>query len=302
MKKLLLINYHYIREVSQNQGIFPVTIERIFSQLECLREQYGFQYCRNIEDFFSSDSCGLFFHLTFDDGLAEQFGAARKLAAAGFPPSMYVSTGKYQTHQPDRVHVIHLLKEIYGIEEFNKAVRREIEVDIGFRDSAIAQYRYDSESDALIKYQLNFCDDSRIDDSLQRMLPKSAKRYIDGLYLSASQIKIASKFCTIGSHLKNHIPIGTRSLAEQEDQLASSKCFLEEITGRSVDVVSFPYGGPSALPDQQVAGKYYDFGLSMSRGINPYELADRLLLNRIDTNDAPRGKNFNEEIFRPWLT
>lgn len=65
-----------------------------------------------------------------------------------------------------------------------------------------------------------------------------------GLHLSRGQIRdLASEpLVGIGSHGYSHVPLGNLPEAELQNQLMKSRGELEEITGRVISTISYPFG------------------------------------------------------------
>jgi len=77
-----------------------------------------------------------------------------------------------------------------------------------------------------------------------------------------------------------------------QESLTRSREALEAASGKQVSLISYPYGGPTAV-NQEVAqvarGAGFRAGFTMERSVNR-SLEMPLLLARVSTNDAPGGK------------
>ena len=98
----------------------------------------------------------------------------------------------------------------------------------------------------------------------------------------------------LGTHSKNHLPLGNLTDQEIEKEIRDSILDINNIVGEKVRSISYPYGGVSAVTNKvaHVAEKCnLDFGLTMWRGINNLKnLDNKFLLKRIDTNDVQAEK------------
>jgi peptidoglycan/xylan/chitin deacetylase (PgdA/CDA1 family) len=95
----------------------------------------------------------------------------------------------------------------------------------------------------------------------------------------------------LGTHSHGHAPLSRLGEGIARDEIGQSLDILEEVTGVRVRGISYPYGGATAV-DETVAQVAADFGLAygltMRNGINgAAELAQPMLLARIDTNEVP---------------
>lgn len=89
-------------------------------------------------------------------------------------------------------------------------------------------------------------------------------------YLDPSQVRLlaANPLCTIGSHTQTHARLGFLPREEQERELAGSRKTLEDLTGRPVEVLSYPHGiySPTTRDLAREAG--YKVALSSRNGLN----------------------------------
>ena len=120
-----------------------------------------------------------------------------------------------------------------------------------------------------------------------------------GFGISEEDIKSLGKTNQIGSHGKSHNPLGVMSNSDLKDEIETSVGILSDICGIRIRSISYPFGGPTAIPthDEDLKNSDLSFGLTMKRGLNHLEnLSAPYLLNRVDTNDAPGGKLNSSEF------
>ena len=106
-------------------------------------------------------------------------------------------------------------------------------------------------------------------------------------------LKLIANKGMLGNHGYAHVPLATLSIDDAKDDVLKSTDFFEKLTQNKLISFSYPYGGKSAVNEtiaSIVEMSNYDFGLTMHRGLND-SLEQPFLLKRIDTNDAPGGKN-----------
>ena len=104
----------------------------------------------------------------------------------------------------------------------------------------------------------------------------------------------------LGTHSASHRALGALEVSDAKDDIIRSVNFLQRVTGEQVPSISYPYGGPTAVPNLDKA--FYDslglkFGLTMFRGVNSLPVDDSFLIKRFDTNDVVGGKAYKEEYF-----
>lgn len=104
---------------------------------------------------------------------------------------------------------------------------------------------------------------------------------------------------TIGAHGKSHRPLTACNDTELETELSSSKHYLEDLLGRSVTAVAYPFGSVNIRVRDKAEQLGYDLGVCTRFNINMPD-RDPLLLCRcnIERNDTPRV--FQQKIMGDW--
>jgi len=98
--------------------------------------------------------------------------------------------------------------------------------------------------------------------------------------MTRAQIEeMAAAGVEFGSHLLHHKRLGGMSAAEQTEELTASRAALEEIVGRPVVSIAYPYGDFDEGVVTRTADAGYTFAVTTVPGINP-PTRDRLRLNR----------------------
>jgi peptidoglycan/xylan/chitin deacetylase (PgdA/CDA1 family) len=102
-----------------------------------------------------------------------------------------------------------------------------------------------------------------------------------------------SKSNMLGSHGHAHIPLA--QITNPKDDMLKSINYLEQLTNKPIVSFSYPYGSKAAINENVATileNTSIRFALTMWRGINDFnESLNPMLLKRVDTNDAPGGKN-----------
>lgn len=301
--QLLVVNFHYFRKKKPNKGIFPLTLREFEYQIEIIGKDYDFvsedeiiEYIKN-EKKISKNSC----LLTFDDGLKEQMRVADLLIKKGIPGMFYVNSGSIKNNIVLDVHKLHFIRSILPEKDLYNFLCNEYNLKTyTFNQKSLKnQYRYDNDMAREIKFYMNFVLTEKerkntINYFFQRFV-SNEKHFAKNLYMCHDDLKKLAKYSMLGTHSKNHLPLGNLTDQEIEKEIRDSILDINNIVGeKKVRSISYPYGGVSAVTNKvaHVAEKCnLDFGLTMWRGINNLKnLDNKFLLKRIDTNDAPGGK------------
>jgi peptidoglycan/xylan/chitin deacetylase (PgdA/CDA1 family) len=300
--RLLIVNFHYVRDVKPGSGIYPISVAEFGAQIEVLGRHYTFISqsellgCLDAQRF-PDKSCCL---LTFDDALREQWGALDLLERLSIPALCFATTGAVFERRPHEVHKLHFVfSQVREGQLFDWLLDEHGLADIPMDDAILAEeYRYDTAAMRRIKYYLNFVlqgeERRRVVDALFARVTQDEQSFSDGLYMTQDEVVTLARRGMLGTHTRSHRPLATLSDEDLRAELAGSRTLLEDATDMPIRAVSYPYGGPAAV-SQRVARAARDaglrLGLTMIRGMNEdADLRDGLLLKRVDTNDAPGGK------------
>jgi peptidoglycan/xylan/chitin deacetylase (PgdA/CDA1 family) len=300
--RLLIVNFHYIRENRPSSGIYPITPAEFSKQLDVLGKSFSF--CSQADVIHWIDRglpVGNFCLITFDDALAEQQLAIEILSAKGIPAIFYVPIEPYQTNTTLSVHKLHYLRSVMNDEEFLKRVAEytgngDVPLEI---QKARIQYKYDNELAASIKYYLNFLlsreEAEMLIDTIFSSIVSDEPSFTKDLYLPKDRLIELAQQGMLGSHSTHHHPLSSLSSVEMRNDIEESLSFLQSLTGVPVQSFSYPYGSKVAVDEnvvEVIKKTSLKFAVTMFRGVNtPLDLAERFLLKRVDTNDAPGGKN-----------
>lgn len=305
---LLAVNFHYIQPEGRypHAGIFPTPVEALEAQLGELGRAFEFVSgeellaARRGERALPERAC----LITFDDGLKEQYAAAAPaLENHGVRGVFFISTQPVAEGRALTVHKMHRLRATRSPERFLQEVQEAggelgIEIPLERVDMAAAdrQYLYDDPATKRLKFLLNhvmpFADFERLIAHLfERDFDERA--FCEEMYMSPSEIADLARRHSVGSHAHGHLPLASLAPAARRDNLGRSRETLNEITGLETRLISYPYGGPTAV-DRRLAETAsalgFEVGFTMERSVNR-SLQDPLLLARVSTNDALGGKS-----------
>ena len=120
-------------------------------------------------------------------------------------------------------------------------------------------------------------------------------------YLNESMLKTLSNnsLITIGSHSKNHYDLTKLSEKNLEDELYSSKLYLEDLIGKEVKSMSYPYGKYNNRIKDKV--KKIGYKLAFTSDFNKnFENQNKINLSRNEIWHTDNIKIFNEKLNGDW--
>jgi len=303
---IISVNYHYFRENSTGNGIYPINKSKLLKQIDLLAQSYEFATQELVVSGNYPNANKDFCLLTFDDGLKEQINAFDILHGIGVPCVFYVTTDAIEYKKAIDVHKIHYVRSRLSDTEVISLISDDVDLSSYEFDEYILekQYRYDDSGAKKLKYLLNFILDRQkkeeLIDKIFSDLVTSESDFCKDLYMDQGDILKLHKAGALGTHSASHRALGTLELTDAKDDITRSVDFLRRVTGENVPSISYPYGGPTAVPT--IDKTFYEnlglkFGLTMFRGVNSLPLEDSFLIKRFDTNDVIGGKSYKEEHF-----
>ena len=314
--KLLIVNYHYIREQWPDRGINGVSPNFFSSQLDAIHAN-GFDFV-SLQDINSAivnrslsalpqKSC----LITFDDGLKESYEIGLPIMdKKGIPGAFYVCSGAIQRKILLDVHKFHIILSTLSNETIFSLLPTNLSrrLDTVTSDYIVNQYIWDDYDTGCLKYLFNFLlSDAERKEILVRLFEycqNSDRRFIENFYMSVDQIQSLSQRGYLGSHGHMHVPLATLPKPEIEYEITNSRKILFDFTRSNVNSISYPYGSDSAINEDvinTVLSAGLISGLTMTRGINiGQDIIDNpLRLKRLDTNDIYGGKS--ESKYQEYL-
>jgi len=123
----------------------------------------------------------------------------------------------------------------------------------------------------------------------------------DGRYLTPVELKKLSKFpgVTIASHSHNHIPLAKCSDTTLKEELKSSKQILEDIIGKEVTSISYPFGSVNKRVSETAKEMGYRKGFCSRFDINDIE-RDPMLLCRTEISARDTERIFLQKLKGDW--
>lgn len=295
--RLLAVNHHYVRDEEARGGIHPVSFAELLRRVLGASKIFRPIDARTLAAGLDGDAVGDALVVTFDDGLAEQAHAARRLADHGIPSICFVPTAPIVDGRLLDVHRIHLLRSTTGDAEIAAELASRFGATFTDLDmeQARSQYRYDADPARQVKFFLNFVlagqeREAWTQTAFARHCGEERAAAL-GLYMDVETIRDLAKVGALGCHGHSHKPLARLTEAEQRADLGLSRQILEDIVGPVALGLAYPYGGPDAVDARTIAVAAelgFVYGFTMRRGINTWTGASDapLALSRIDTNDV----------------
>jgi len=301
---LTVCNYHYVRENFETPypSIFGVIPDNFRKQLLLLKNQ-GYFIEPNIlvenskEILESKDS---FFLITFDDGLKEQFeNALPILDELNIPALFFINSINHIEKKVSLAHQIHLVRSVIS----SKTIYKNL-VDATDRKLSRLQiqkahqfYRFDTHQSAELKYFLNVLLDSTTQEKFINSIFTqhfNENEVLESLYMNTNEIQQLIQRGYIGSHTHTHLPLGIYDEQTILYELETTKKYLENVGGETINCVAYPFGTKEAATEEvgrlaKQAG--HKIGFTTKPGVNE-GIQNPLLLNRFDCNDLIGGKNY----------
>lgn len=305
--RILIVNYHYLREKKTGRGIFPVTISELLSQLDLLEKKYKFISQSQLISFLSNSKEELpeedFCLLTFDDGLKEQLKAFDILKKKKIPGIFFIPTMPLIESKACLVHKFHYVMEQISFECLYDSILKIFPESIDklnnseFLKAASQKYIYDKPNWAKVKHYVNFslCREHKtiLVDKLFDMLKIDEKGFVENLYMDNQDIIQIAQEGMLGSHCVTHNPLGEMSALEINAELSNSKSYLSNLTSEAISSVSYPYGDNKAVTQSvlDISHEYYDIGITTQGGINKNNdlINKKLSLNRVSEAEIAKG-------------
>ncbi len=303
--RLLIVNFHYIRDEAYEGGIYPRTFRELSDQVDALSRHYQFIAPAELAAMVSgSPREGNFCLLTFDDGLKEQMAALDLLERKGVPAAFYVTTAPIRDQTVADVHKLHHIRSIVSDAQLYAYIGERMDMSaVVYPENIDSLYRYDPPESKRLKYLMNFILTSEEKDRIVGMLfadIADETAYSKSLYMDGDDLRKLGALDYLGAHGDAHLPLAT--LSEEGVRRDTQACldFLHQQCGsKSIRSISYPFGGPKAVSQTvaDISASYgFAFGLTMFRGLNETaDLETPFLLKRVDTNDAPGGKSASTE-------
>jgi peptidoglycan/xylan/chitin deacetylase (PgdA/CDA1 family) len=306
MSGLLIVTYHYLRDpkATSYPGIYPMAVAAFSAQVDDLARRYHIATPDEAEGFLlgrgSLPRDSVLF--TFDDGLREQGAATRDvLDARGIKAVFFITSRPLVERRPLMVHKVHWLRAHTEPErfraEFDLHLPAEWAADRAGENAkreASEQYVYDTPTDAMFKYRLNFLLPHDVVDrataAMLRARNIDERVFCSDLYLDGEELRaLAANGHAIGAHGHSHAPLSRLVGRALDDDVKRNVECLTGILGAAPRWLSYPNGRQWALPRDPgalCARHGLALGVTLQVGWNTPAGQDPALVKRINTNEV----------------
>jgi peptidoglycan/xylan/chitin deacetylase (PgdA/CDA1 family) len=301
---LTVSNYHYIREsfIAPYPSIFGLTPDDFKKQLVLLKNQGDFiapkTLIENSKELLNSKDN--FFLITFDDGLKEQYVSALPiLDELNIPALFFVNSINHMEQKVSLAHQIHLVRSVISSAELFENLVKVTNRKLNQQEVQQAHqfYRFDNHQNAELKYFLNVLLDFATQEKFINSIFTehfNENEVLESLYMDTNQIRQLIQRGYIGSHTHTHLPLGIYDEQTILYELETTKKYLENLGGETINCVAYPYGTKEAATEEvgRLAKQVgYTIGFTTKPEVNDLS-SNLLLLSRFDCNDLIGGKNY----------
>ena len=302
--------YHYLRLNKQSDPfprILGTNIDEFQNHLSMLQKNYQLI---SLEDASNLSYGGISFHkknlgilITFDDGLADHYTAAKILSELNISAIFFIPTCILEEKLPANPTIIHYTIAVFGIEKFLKEFRESLVNNK--LDSKLFDLQYSKSKDNLgetisrikstFKYKLGYYDSRKILlDIYKNLFSSEYKNMLSTIHLTESQIReMLEMGHHVGTHTYSHISVAATELNSDDfiKEIISPKNYLEQKFNTKVNSFSYPFGGKNdCLSSSELIKKTSEYNLAFTveeilntRNTSPYQLG-RYQINSSDTS------------------
>ena len=221
--------------------------------------------------------------LTFDDGFANNYKYILPLLEQYQVPAAFFVTGIRDTGYNILWNDVLCIAYKYGPKKFTFKKEEFVKgKDTKYLSSLTGKKLVD------ILRLTEFEDKAEIIELLGSFKTKAREDY--WLQMTTEQIKAlsASKWATIGCHSYYHNDLGKTSITSVKEDITRSKQFLENITGKEIKALAFPYGSYSSEVVNEAKHAGYSQLLATEflfpDDVNDITLRERLTINPFISN------------------
>lgn len=291
---LLIINYHYVRNIKYNSGIYPISIKELKNDIEYLSKEFEFV---DSDDFLKPiNKPRVLF--TFDDGLEEQIEAFDLLFSKGIYSIFFIPSKPYIDNLPLEIHLFHYLRSKYSDSYLFKKLNdlKIFHIDKTIINKSKIQYHYDNEDSAVFKYTFNYLADQKLKNDFINLifsdLGISFQDFKKDLYFKEGSLKKLARVKSIGVHCHSHVPLSSLSAEGKRKDILLCYNYLK-LFQNELSYISYPFGSELSI-DKDVFKICKELnlkaGITMKRGVNNLQNKNLnyLDLKRISNNDIKK--------------
>ena len=251
--------YHYIRKDTNDPfpRLLGTKINDFSNHVEMLKKQftilslekiYSMYYNQNKE---LKNETGLI--ITFDDGLSDQFEAAKILSENNISGIFFIPTSIIKEKLPANPIILHYAIAIHGVEKFIDELKKVFYNIVIENENKIPQFdikkdnvwKIIDEIKNLLYYKIKPDETRKILLEIYKKLIVKNNVTIEDMHLTKIQIKkLLEMGHNIGTHSHTHISVANSELSKLQlnKELIEPKLILESEFNTNVISMSYPFG------------------------------------------------------------
>ncbi|RZD46936.1 MAG: hypothetical protein CXT78_03300 [Thaumarchaeota archaeon] len=288
--KFLALCYHYIRKDSNDPfpRLLGTKISDFNNHVQMIKEEFTILSLEEIQSIYYNQNevlgnkIGI--AITFDDGLSDQFEAAKILSENNISGIFFIPTCIIKERLPANPIILHYAISIHGVQKFIDELKIIFdEMMIGNKIPELNKNNHNiwktiDEIKNLLYYKLKSDQTRKILIEIYKRLIIKENITIDDMHLTKIQIKkLLEMGHSIGTHSHTHISVANLELSksELEKELTEPKLILESEFNTNVISMSYPFG----------ESKDYLNAKNLIQKTNSYQLAFTIK-NKLNTKNT----------------
>ena len=258
-KGFFALCYHYIRQ--NNNDPFPrilgIKLDDFNEHVKMIKNEFEILSLDRVHSLYtkkfelSKDKIGLL--VTFDDGLADQFEAAKILSENDISAIFFIPTCIITEELPANPIILHYAIAIHGIKKFIEELKQIFEELIIKNQNIIPEFSKENDKiwkiiediKILLYYKIKPEETRRILLEIYKRLLIKNNITINDMHLTKKQIKkLLEMGHNIGTHSHTHISVANSELTKLQlkRELIQPKLILESEFNTNVISMSYPFG------------------------------------------------------------
>ena len=215
---IIVLMYHRVLTDNYSNQPYTVTTKNFKDQINYLTQNYDI---RRFEDSWKNTKRPSFV-ITFDDGYYDNYLVAKEfLVKNNIPSTFFISTKNIGRESLFWWDEIRLHWDTY---------KRSGAYSIGDLDRKLINSNLNQQKTILEKHRKYYKSCHEEHSYYRSMTEEELKSLAD------------EEAITIGSHTVNHLKLSILSKKQKSYELESSKRFLEDLIGKKIECISYPYG------------------------------------------------------------
>jgi peptidoglycan/xylan/chitin deacetylase (PgdA/CDA1 family) len=311
---LTVVMYHYVREIvnSQFPNIKGLELQAFIEQIKYFNKHYNFVTIEQVIDSINNNSPlpPKSILLTFDDGYKDHYSNVlpvlieHKIKGCFYVPAIPIIEKKIL--DVNKIHFIlaqvgeninSLVSDLREALFINKNEYNLQDFEFYYKKLAMAN-RFDAPEvifvKRLLQVELTETLRAKITDALfNKYIHIEEEEFAENLYLSKKEIsEMLNEGMHIGCHGYNHYWWNKLKENELENEIDKSIEFLRDLGVNTENwTAAYPYGSYSLGVERMLKEKKCKLAFTTEVGIATCSGMQRLLMERLDTNDLPRKIN-----------